>query len=553
MLRRLASSLCLVMLAQSPALAETYALVVGADKYPFESNLDGARKDAEDVAAALRNVGVPDIRVFLDEQVKKADIRAAWLDLVAKAGAGDTILFTYAGHGSQMPEVVPGDEEDKLDEFLQLPGFDRNNAEATVGEAIIDNELSKWFEEAENRGVYVLFVSDSCHSGGMSRTFSGKMRLAPAVKVSLPPPTPEAIEGARVQDSKFLQVTVLAASLESQPTPEVIIQGEARGALSWSFARALEGKADKNKDGQISRIELEDYVFSNVKSQSEALQVPNFTPQVPRSSDEVVFSLTRSIIAPVIDVKKQEPSDPQQVVVVQPDPVEIQKPEPDPVVVPEPEPEPVVPEPEPAVQTEPRKAWSDTLALEVTGSDIVPEHIGGNGVPYRWDASAGTFTTPNGDLAGENIGPDLIQGVVDKFILLDFLKAMASANPSSVSLTPVQELYTGGDIISFDAPATGYDNMLVFNLANTGQIQPLDLQVKGARSQEFALKDLEVVEPFGADHLIVISTNQPVDAIGAALNSPDITPAALLGLLSARLEGTPDTSVAIQPLYTRKN
>ena len=290
-----ALALCLAAVAPLPAFAaQTHALVVGADQYPNDVSLDGAVRDAEDVYRSMSAAGFKVVK-FTNAEARKDDIRKAWTDMVAEAAGGDTIIFTYAGHGAQMPELIAGDEADGLDEFLQLPGFDRNRYEETSKEIIVDNEMNVWFAEAEGKGVHVLFVSDSCFSGGMSRSIKGKSRLAPAVKVKLAAPSQEAIDGANLKEIDFKQVTVLAASLESQPTPEVIIDGEPRGALSWSFARAVEGSADRNGDGIITRIELEDYVFSNVKNRSEALQVPNFTPQVARSESEVVVRLTRGL------------------------------------------------------------------------------------------------------------------------------------------------------------------------------------------------------------------------------------------------------------------
>ncbi len=509
MLRRLALALLISVVPLGAASAKTFALIVGVDAYPYEVSLDGAVKDAKDVESALRRAGVDQVTTFFDAAARKDDIRAAWTGFVGKAGKGDTIIFTYAGHGAQMPELVAGDEADGLDEFLQLPGFDRSRAEETDHEIIVDNELNAWFSEAEAKGVQVLFVSDSCHSGGMSRSFSGKTRLAQAVTVKLPPPSEETVSGAEVKEAQFRNVTVLAASLESQPSPEVIINGEPRGALSWSFARAVEGSADRNGDGRLSRVELEDYVFANVKTQSEALQVPNFTPQLPRSEDEVVMPLTRSAaVAAKPDAKK-------------------------------------------SYRSVRETGWDGKLALSVEGSDAVPENTGGTGVPYRWDAASGIFYTPNGDVAGEHIAASMVQAVVNKFILLDFLKIMASQNPGAVSLSPRKDIYAAGDKISFDAPASGYRNMVVFNLANTGQVQLLDVQSEGTASAEFKLSNLQVVEPFGADHLIVIATNEPVDAIGAALASKNIDAATVLQLLTTRIDGT-DTSVAIQPLYTRE-
>lgn len=509
MLRRLALALLISAAPLGAVSAKTFALVIGIDAYPYEVSLDGAVKDAKDVEGALRRAGVDQITAFFDAAARKDDIRAAWAGFVGSAGKGDTIIFTYAGHGAQMPELVAGDEADGLDEFLQLPGFDRSRAAQTEHEIIVDNELNAWFSEAEAKGVQVLFVSDSCYSGGMSRSFSGKTRLAQAVTVKLAPPSEEAVSGAAVKEAQFRNVTVLAASLESQPSPEVIIDGEPRGALSWSFARAVEGAADRNGDGRLSRVELEDYVFANVKNQSEALQVPNFTPQLPRSEDEVVMPLTRSAaVATEPGAKK-------------------------------------------TYQSVRGTGWDGKLALSVEGSDAVPDNTGGTGVPYRWDAASGIFYTPNGDVAGEHIDAGMIQAVVNKFILLDFLKIMASQNPGAVSLTPQKDIYAAGDKISFDAPASSYKNMVVFNLANTGQVQLLDVQSEGTASVAFKLSNLQVVEPFGADHLIVISTNEPIDAIGAALASKNVDAAAVLQLLSTRIDGT-DTSVAIQPLYTRE-
>lgn len=211
------------------------------DAYPHEVSLDGAVKDARDVAQALKAAKVDTIRQFINEQATKDAIRSAWTELVAGAARGDTIVFTYAGHGAQMPELIAGSEEDGLDEFLELPGFDRSREEETSKEIIVDNELNAWFAEAEAKGIQVLFLSDSCFSGGMNRSISGKTRLAPIVRAKVPPPSEEALKGAKVKEAELSRVTILAASLESQPTPEVVIGGEPRGALSWSFARAIEG------------------------------------------------------------------------------------------------------------------------------------------------------------------------------------------------------------------------------------------------------------------------------------------------------------------------
>ena len=523
--RLLALSLAVALPAPAFA-AETYALVVGVDQYPNDVSLDGAVRDAEDVYRSMSAAGFT-VKKFTNAEARKDDIRKAWTDIVANAAAGDTIIFTYAGHGAQMPELIAGDEADGLDEFLQLPGFDRNRYEETSKEIIVDNEMNAWFAEAEGKGVHVLFVSDSCFSGGMSRSVTGKSRLAPAVKVKLAPPSQEALAGANLKEINFKQVTVLAASLESQPTPEVIIDGEPRGALSWSFARAVEGSADRDSNGVITRIELEDYIFSNVKNRSEALQVPNFMPQVARSESEVVVTLTRGIPVATNTTTTTDTTDTTTTDAG------------------------ATATPQKTIKAAKDLGWTGKIALQIDGAADKPNNADGAGTPYRWEVATGVFYTPNGDVAAENVGADRIQAVVDKYVLLDFLKALASQNPGSVSLTPVKDIYAAGTRLRFDAPPGRYPNMLVFNLANTGEVQFLDMQAAGTNSSQFKLTDVEVVKPFGADHLITIWTNEPVDAIGAVLADKNVNAETLLKALLTRLDGK-EASVAIQPLYTRE-
>jgi hypothetical protein len=63
----------------------------------------------------------------------------------------------------------------------------------------------------------------------------------------------------------------------------VTIDGKKRGALSWAFARALEGRADKDGDGQVSELELLGYVVPAVHAQVESQQTPQVLPLRARS------------------------------------------------------------------------------------------------------------------------------------------------------------------------------------------------------------------------------------------------------------------------------
>ncbi|MGB6949907.1 MAG: caspase family protein, partial [Methyloceanibacter sp.] len=92
--------------------AELYGLVVGIDDYiGTDNDLDGAANDARDVAQALSGVGAKELVRLINDDAGKDRIAAAWDALLAKAEAGDTIIFSYAGHGGQEPEPAGRHDE----------------------------------------------------------------------------------------------------------------------------------------------------------------------------------------------------------------------------------------------------------------------------------------------------------------------------------------------------------------------------------------------------------------------------------------------------------
>jgi len=73
--------------------------------------------------------------------------------------SGDFFLLTYAGHGGQLKDV-DGDEEDLKDETWCL--FDGQ---------LLDDELNVLWAQFAG-GVRILLLSDSCHSGSVSKGMS---------------------------------------------------------------------------------------------------------------------------------------------------------------------------------------------------------------------------------------------------------------------------------------------------------------------------------------------------------------------------------------------
>lgn len=515
-------SFVLGLMLAAPALghaASSSALVIGVNQYQMVPSLDGATSDAKDIATALERNGTARVLLLTDAEVTKAKVVESWNTLLADAQSGDTIFVTYAGHGAQLKELSKGDERDGLDEFWVLPGFDPKNLRETWRESVFDNELHQWFTDAARKGVKVVLVSDSCHAGGMDRAVKGKKRYVEFGNSRMLGELLSMVSGSAASDTVVPEenripenVTMLAATAEALPVPEVVIDGQARGALSWTFARALEGKADLDGDGTVTRNELEDYVMQTVRMRSESLQNPVFAPVVARDADEVMFTVSGAPVATSTVRPAQKTGR------------------------------------LPMMRAR-ELGFDPVLPLVVTGTDMVPENVQSADNAYEWDARTGLFRSPNGDVVAEKVSPFTVNDIVSKFILLDFLKAVASQSPGKITVSPEKQLYIAGEQLRFETRRGKYANMLVFNLANTGEVQLLDLVVDGRAQLKSPLRELRVVEPFGSDHLVVVASSQPLEAVGRAIER-GMNPKQLLAALSQRIDGT-EATVAILPLYTR--
>lgn len=137
------------------------ALCIGINNYPgTHMDLQGCVNDANDWAAALGERGFK-VAKLLDDQATKAAMVAAMNDLIGKGRKGDCLVITFSGHGTYQPDE-DGDEVDGLDEALCPYDLQLR------GEALIDDEIREIFG-ARKAGVRLVLISDSCHSGTVTR------------------------------------------------------------------------------------------------------------------------------------------------------------------------------------------------------------------------------------------------------------------------------------------------------------------------------------------------------------------------------------------------
>jgi hypothetical protein len=99
----------------------------------------------------------------LNERATCKAIRERFAWLMDDARAGDTLLFYFAGHGTQIPAYGRESEVDRIDECLVPYDFDW---QAT--NAITDDEFAELYGQLPY-DVSFFSVLDCCHSGGMTR------------------------------------------------------------------------------------------------------------------------------------------------------------------------------------------------------------------------------------------------------------------------------------------------------------------------------------------------------------------------------------------------
>lgn len=136
------------------------AICIGINNYPgTDSDLSGCVNDAQDWAAALKGRGFS-VRTMLDSEATKESMVAAMEDMIGGAQAGDSVILTYSGHGTFVPDAE-GDEPDARDEALCPYDIDQ-------GKVLLDDEIHALFSSRRS-GVKLVLISDSCHSGSVIR------------------------------------------------------------------------------------------------------------------------------------------------------------------------------------------------------------------------------------------------------------------------------------------------------------------------------------------------------------------------------------------------
>ena len=495
-------------------------LVIGINVYTHHEDLQGAVNDAEDISQALGEVGVDDLTVLLNGKATRKNIEAEWQGLMDRARRGDTLVLTYAGHGSQQKELVPDTERDGKDETLVLGGFS-DKGEGT-GERIIDDEIHQWFLDAGRKGLRVIFVSDSCHSGTLTRSVDPRapaqtyryIRSGELTDDQLEPDLPQgAADTAEAGMGDLPHVSFLAGSQDHETVTEFRTwdgSGEwrSRGLLSYTFARAVRGEADDG-DGVLRRHELWRFVKENVRKLSDSKQTPNLLPNA--SGDEVLLRTTSvepaagTSAAPGLTRLHVQDAGPEALAAL-------------------------------------RVRLPDVRMVSDKGSsDLI------------WDAKRREVITVMGDVAAYDVDVDALSGVIRKWEAVRAIKDLSARNSLRLRVDPHDGSHRRGARIAVRVEGVEGRWLTVFSLSGNGLVHHLyprpSHHPKVAADVPMVRFENYVIPPFGADHVVAVSADSPLDALNDRLMRLDGSKAATE--LADALAEARGWSLGIQGLYTK--
>ena len=494
LLRSVLCGLALMCLAipGSSVAGDVYALVIGIDDYAHINPLMGAVNDARDVSDALASIAARDVRVLLDRDATREAIFRNWSELSEAAGTDDTLILHYAGHGGRQDAILEG-HEDKDNLFL-LAGFD--DTALGTRHRIVDNEIGHLL--ATEKEATVLFVADSCFAGGMTRSVDSRVPVGvrtPGVDLGASGGGPGGTGGddpvaARVKElgevgeDALSHVIWLYAQDKNKVTQEIAVEGERRGALSYAFAQALRGAGDHNGDGRLDVPELKKFVNQKVARLSERRQ----RPEVNAGSADLSITLARSGLE--------------------------------------------------------ESGGFDVPDLRIHYSNAaVPFELGGvtevkdrQSADIVYDAADGVLIYKTGDVVAEfNLSESdavlasRLQGAVDKWRLVNVLLAFDTPGDPELSLGDGDRVYRAAETARFSIRSMHHSHVTLFNLAYDGTIQHIapiprassDLYAgKLAIGRSEALR-VVVVPPFGADHLVAVTTKAELPELADAVFAAD--------------------------------
>jgi hypothetical protein len=489
--------------------------------------LRGCLNDARTIEQAIKPLA-SSTRILLDGEVTRAAFIRAWNAMVQQSAKGDTLLVTYSGHGGrETGHPVAAHAPDGTRSTFIFSGFDGGKPEL-AGERLLDDEAQTLWRQVEDRNT-VIFLADSCHSGGMTRSIDPRAEDQVTFRtVSTYDIMGEIPKGDGIAQTptnlEVPHVVFLSGAEQHELVPEVAIGGRFFGALSFAFARALSGEADENKDGIITGAELSKHVLRTVRTYSDSSQHPN----VRWPHADVRFGMRPE--SPLIYLGSQT----------------------------RPAPEPVTNQVRFIIQGMPRDR-AEQIGGGLKQAIVVQPP---QSADFIWDSATGDVIDQHGSRTTRGIQVADLQSIVDRTQTLTVLRKLvansgldmrllqrgesADAPPTAAS----DRRYRDGEEVTTVVRGLKHKNYVLFNIAGDGTVQFLDDRSDLRPGADVSVR-VKVSPPFGADHAIVINAVRPLTDWVGLLRRIDKRRAsrAVSEALEREMPG-PDILFGMQGLFT---
>ena len=245
----------------------SYALIIGINKYEYVQKLDFAADDAvemKDILVNSFNFPEGNVTILLDEEATKDNIVREFSDIAFKAEPEDRVVVFFAGHGETM-ELPEGGNMGYL---IPVDG----DADNLYYSSIPMDELKRL--ALMSKAKHMLYLVDACYGG-----------IAAVGSRGLSKNTPNYIN--KVINDKARQVITAGGKGE-----QVIEKSEwGHSAFTLNLKRGLkDGKADYNSDGYITANELGMFLSDKVTIDSGNQQTPQYG-RMTSQEGEFVFVL----------------------------------------------------------------------------------------------------------------------------------------------------------------------------------------------------------------------------------------------------------------------
>jgi hypothetical protein len=182
----------------------------------WDGQLVACENDARSMEGITSSLGYQAKSLLTKEATSEAVIRSI-ASAAEELTTNDIFVLTYSGHGGQVPDTN-GDEIDGRDETWVL--YDRQ---------LVDDELHELYTRFQT-GVRIFVLSDSCHSGTVTRAVYDQMAPIEAQHgfrsgaIFRPKRIPREVEGAVYDRNKKTYEKIQAETKEaSRKSPEAAV------------------------------------------------------------------------------------------------------------------------------------------------------------------------------------------------------------------------------------------------------------------------------------------------------------------------------------------